>query len=353
MIAALSPRTYSAHLVNLGNSTVHREIATALRHRGRRFRSGPVSPAALEQALSVVISAGRSWTGDLDGPLREVLRCTTAELPVVAFLLPECDSDPREFEARLDIPCSIVDLRWGIHRDVLFHAADSLPAGSDAVKAATIASYDAIAGQFADVWFPHPPKQALEKLLALLPKRAAILDAGCGPGHHSRYFAARGYRVTGIDLSCAMLNIARRSVFSVPFVQMDMERLGSGTKFDAVWCAGAAIHIPRERLPALLAGFRGALADKGVLGLNLQVGRRSEVALLDNDRRFFEYYSGAAEIARILKRAGFDVIAEDYGETRRNTHGAPIVLRWQTMYARPRFGRGQEPEVHNDARLCL
>jgi len=34
---------------------------------------------------------------------------------------------------------------------------------------------------------------------------AAVLDVACGAGHHVRWLAARGYRVTGIDRDGAAL----------------------------------------------------------------------------------------------------------------------------------------------------
>lgn len=193
-----------------------------------------------------------------------------------------------------------------------------------------------MAAQFTDVWDAHPPFEALEKLLALIPPISVILDAGCGPGYHTRYLARRGHDVTDMDLSEGMLSIARSNFFPSRFVRMDIEYLQPIAMFDTIWCAAAAMHVPRESMPALLLNFRRALRPDGVLGLNLQVGRTSEVACFGVDQRFFEYYEEAREIGTMLERAGFEVFDADYGETGRNTHSAPLTLRWQTLYARPR-----------------
>jgi hypothetical protein len=91
----------------------------------------------------------------------------------------------------------------------------------------------------------------------------------------------------------------------------------------------------------MLANFRRALLPEGWLGLNLQVGRKSEISCFGMDQRFFEYYEGAHEITAMLERAGFDVFDCNYGETGRNTHSAPITLHWQTLYARPRTTRAK------------
>jgi hypothetical protein len=89
----------------------------------------------------------------------------------------------------------------------------------------------------------------------------------------------------------------------------------------------------------------------GVLGLNLQVGRKSEVACFGMDQRFFEYYEDAHEISMMLNRSGFEVLDYDYGETIRNIHSAPLNLQWQTLYARPKIchakhrNRFMKPEI--------
>jgi 2-polyprenyl-3-methyl-5-hydroxy-6-metoxy-1,4-benzoquinol methylase len=42
------------------------------------------------------------------------------------------------------------------------------------------------------------------------PSSGGIVDAGCGTGRHVAALAERGYRVTGVDLSEAMVDVARR-----------------------------------------------------------------------------------------------------------------------------------------------
>ena len=64
--------------------------------------------------------------------------------------------------------------------------------------------------------YPHRDDAEAEQLVALLrahlPWRAGlrVLDVGCGAGRHTRALAEAGARVTGIDLSSALLGRARR-----------------------------------------------------------------------------------------------------------------------------------------------
>jgi len=43
-----------------------------------------------------------------------------------------------------------------------------------------------------------------------------VLDAGCGEGHNTRIFARRGARLTGVDLSARMIEIARGGELRAP-----------------------------------------------------------------------------------------------------------------------------------------
>jgi SAM-dependent methyltransferase len=69
---------------------------------------------------------------------------------------------------------------------------------------------------------------------------AGILDVGCGFGQHSVELAARGYAVTGIDLSTELLTEARRMSqergVSVTWVEKDMRQIAYDAEFDAVIC---------------------------------------------------------------------------------------------------------------------
>ena len=70
--------------------------------------------------------------------------------------------------------------------------------------------------------------------------QARILDVGCGFGRHSVELARRGYEVSGIDPSAAMLSDARiraaEAGVSVDFRQEWGERFSTGQPYDAAIC---------------------------------------------------------------------------------------------------------------------
>ena len=73
----------------------------------------------------------------------------------------------------------------------------------------------------------------LERALGL-ERPARILDVPCGHGRHTAQFAARGYRVTGVDLNDAPLAVARDRAPGAELVRGDMRELPVAGPFDAV-----------------------------------------------------------------------------------------------------------------------
>lgn len=67
-----------------------------------------------------------------------------------------------------------------------------------------------------------------------------VLDAGCGTGNYSIKLSKMDCKVTGIDLSSAMLEVARQKTaqlkLDIDFYEMDMTKLGlADNSFDAVF----------------------------------------------------------------------------------------------------------------------
>lgn len=102
--------------------------------------------------------------------------------------------------------------------------------------------FDAHAARYDENAFTQHTQAEVDFLLNLYPLRpgAAILDVGCGTGRHSIELARRGYRVTGLDLSPAMLEVAREKArlqrVEVEWVHADATDFDLGREFDAAIC---------------------------------------------------------------------------------------------------------------------
>src|SRR5262249_30210650 len=81
-------------------------------------------------------------------------------------------------------------------------------------------------------------------------KGGSILDVGCGLGTHAIELAVRGYQVTGMDLSPAMLQRAQRESkhqnVTVRWLQGDMRELPPDQQYDVVLSWGTSFGFFEE-----------------------------------------------------------------------------------------------------------
>lgn len=95
-----------------------------------------------------------------------------------------------------------------------------------------------------------------------------LLDVACGTGNTLLPMLERGYEVTGVDISDAMLAQARgKTEGRARLMRADMRDLPPLGEFDLVWCLGDALNYldSEPELSAALRGFRRNLADDGVV----------------------------------------------------------------------------------------
>jgi len=145
-----------------------------------------------------------------------------------------------------------------------------------------------------------------------MPVGARVLDVGCGSGLVSSTLQQNGFRVTGIDVSEKMLELARKNSPASTFRLMDMRRLRFlPNSFDGVIGLYSIIHVPRRFHLGVLRGFRRVLKSKGFLAIHMGWG--DYVGVEENwhgwgAALYWSHFDKEANLA-LLRKAGFQVVS--------------------------------------------
>lgn len=110
----------------------------------------------------------------------------------------------------------------------------------------------------------------LDRVFALVPSPARVLDTPCGAGRVSMHLAAQGYEMSAGDISDSMLEITRErfkeAELEIPVQKEDVEALSYEDKsFDAAVCFRFFHHLPTPELRQKVIGELCRVAKKHVV----------------------------------------------------------------------------------------
>ncbi|WP_328929301.1 methyltransferase domain-containing protein [Streptomyces sp. NBC_00190] len=103
----------------------------------------------------------------------------------------------------------------------------------------------------------------------------AVADLGCGPGRVTAHLDSLGVRAFGVDLSPAMVAVARRTYPGLRFEVGSMAALDvADGVLGGVLAWYSTVHTPPSRLPTLFAEFARVLAPGGYVLIGFKAGDR-------------------------------------------------------------------------------
>ncbi len=151
--------------------------------------------------------------------------------------------------------------------------------------------------------------QLLSLLVERLPRRALVLDAGCGSGYPVAQFLAKSFQVVGVDFAPGQIQLARGKVPDAMFVCADLSNLPfKNGAFDAVCSYYAIIHVPRSEHSKLLTDFNRVLRVGGLGFLCVGAGDLPEdIGDWQGTEMFWSHYDGETNL-RMMKENGFDIL---------------------------------------------
>jgi ubiquinone/menaquinone biosynthesis C-methylase UbiE len=117
----------------------------------------------------------------------------------------------------------------------------------------------------------------LDRLLALCPPGATILDAACGTGKYWPAILRSGRQVIGVDQSSGMLARASAKHPTVPTVKAGLQDLTYSNAFPGVLCIDALENIAPEDWPIVLHNLARALAPDGYCYCTVELADPAEI----------------------------------------------------------------------------
>ncbi|MBL7101052.1 MAG: class I SAM-dependent methyltransferase [Nanoarchaeota archaeon] len=196
-----------------------------------------------------------------------------------------------------------------------------------------VKTYNKIAKIYSKFTFHKVYQYPLNKFISMIPKKAKVLDAGCGSGRDAEYFKEYGFDVTAIDAAEKMVEEAKKNVKGVKFKKMDMMKTDFKDKtFEGVWAAASLLNNEKKNVPKILAELKRILNDEGVLYVSVKEGGGEEIRKVEkynNEPIPFFYYT-LPEMEELVKKAGFQIVHSGFSEDIEKRKGT----KWIDIYCK-------------------
>lgn len=175
--------------------------------------------------------------------------------------------------------------------------------------------YDKIAKKWSSLRDKSKLNPYIIKFAALVKEKGLILDIGCGTGYPiDKYLSDQGFRITGIDVSEEMLQIAKnKEITNTKYIVSDFFDFKPLQKYDGIIAYDSLFHFPKEKQKEIYPKVSTWLNDGGILMFT-----HGKVDTEICSKMFGEefYYSSIAieQLKEIMQKCNFEFesIIEDY-----------------------------------------
>ena len=123
-------------------------------------------------------------------------------------------------------------------------------------------------------WYLPAARPALEGLFfSQVSAGCRVLDLCCGSGHVTRELVRRGYQVTGVDSSAALIDLARQQMPAVDFRVEDIRALTCEAAFDGILSTFDSLNhiLNLSDLGQVFTGVFRALSPGGLLVFDMNL----------------------------------------------------------------------------------
>ncbi|MBP7479332.1 MAG: class I SAM-dependent methyltransferase [Spirochaetaceae bacterium] len=163
----------------------------------------------------------------------------------------------------------------------------------------TIQAYDNNAQEFTQRFMDLSLyKEALAAYTKYIKSEEKILDLGCGPGNVSNFLlhSNPSLKITGIDLSEKMIELAKQNVHKADFIIDDIRNIQNRftKKFDHIIASFCLPFLYDDETRKFISGCSALLKEGGYMYLSTMMGKGYQYEIPSfskGDEMFFNYYS--------------------------------------------------------------
>ena len=174
------------------------------------------------------------------------------------------------------------------------------------------------ASRFADF---EPYLNAMDDFIKLLKDDCSCLDLACGPGKFSARIASRfnGAKITGVDISSSMIDLAKAAVPNGDFrCKNILESQFDEAQFDAVLLSFCIVHLNRDEAVSIIEKSSHFLKSGGLLYISFMEGKNDgfEKTSFSDDDIYFHYHN-ENQIIHVMEENGLRAVkrfSQDYAE---------------------------------------